>query len=78
MADCRRQLDAAIRMFFENEDVLAVHTLSRAAFRVLYDMTNEGDAKVALDAHINKLGLDKFNKVTNFLKHADRDPDAEY
>jgi hypothetical protein len=34
-----RQLDAAIRMFFKNEDMLAVHTVSRAAFRVLYDMT---------------------------------------
>jgi hypothetical protein len=72
----RRQLDAAIRMFFENEDVLAVHTLSRAAFRVLYDITKEGDTKVALDAHIKKLGPDRFNKVTNFLKHADRDSDA--
>jgi hypothetical protein len=58
----KRQLDAAIRMFFENEDVLAVHTLSRAVFRVLYDMTEEGNAKVALDAHIKKLGPDKFNK----------------
>ena len=72
-----RQLDAAIRMFFENEDVLAIHTLSRAAFRVLFDITNEGDAKVALDAYIKKLGADKFNKITNFLKHADRDPDGE-
>lgn len=73
----RRQLDAAIRIFFENEDVVAVHTLSRAAFRVLFDITKEGETKKALDAHITKLGADKFNKITNFLKHAERDPDGE-
>jgi hypothetical protein len=72
-----RQLDSAIRMFFANEDILAVHTLSRAAFRILYDITKEGEAKVALDAHIKKVGVDRFNEETNFLKHADRDPDGE-
>jgi hypothetical protein len=72
-----RQIDAAIRMFFLNEDILAIHTLSRAGFRVLFDLTKEGESKVALDAHIRKMGEKQFNEVTNFLKHADRDPDAE-
>jgi hypothetical protein len=72
-----RQLDSAIRMFFSNEDILAVHTVARAAFRILYDITKEGEAKVALDAHIKKVGVDRFNEETNFLKHADRDPDSE-
>ena len=72
-----RQLDSAIRMFFANEDILAVHTVARAAFRILYDITKEGEAKVALDAHIKKVGVDRFNEETNFLKHADRDPDGE-
>jgi hypothetical protein len=61
-----RQLDSAIRMFFANEDILAVHTVSRAAFRILYDITKEGEAKVALDAHIKKVGVDCFNEETNF------------
>jgi hypothetical protein len=73
----KRQLDAAIRMFFKNEDMLAVHTVSRAAFHVLYDMTTEGDAKTALAAHKKKVGEKRFNEETNFLKHADVDPDAE-
>jgi len=64
-------------MFFDNEDVLAVHTLSRAAFRVLFDLTKEGEQKTALEAHIKKVGEKRFNEVTNFLKHADRDPDGE-
>jgi hypothetical protein len=58
-----RQLDASIRMFFKNEDMLAVHTVSRAAFRVLYDLTTEGDAKTALAAHINKVGAKRFRGV---------------
>ena len=72
-----RQLDAAIRMFFANEDILAVHTVSRAAFRILYDITTEGEAKAALKAYLDKRGEAEFNRITNFLKHADRDPDGE-
>ena len=73
----KRQLDAAVRMFFKNEDMLAIHTASRAAFRVLYDLTEEGEAKKALEAHIKKVGAQRFNEETNFLKHADQDAGAE-
>ena len=73
----KRQLDAAIRMWFKNEDMLAIHTVSRAAFRVLFDLTKEGDAKKALETHIQKVGKWRFNEETNFLKHADQDPAVE-
>lgn len=73
----KRQLDAAIRMFFRNEDMLAIHTVSRAAFRVLFDITKENDAKKALETHIKKVGSKRFNEETNFLKHADQDPATE-
>jgi len=64
-------------MWFKNEDMLAIHTVSRAAFRVLSDLTTEGEVKKALDAHIKKVGQPRFNEETNFLKHADQDPGAE-
>lgn len=73
----KRQLDAAIRMFFRNEDMLAIHTVSRAAFRVLFDITKENDVKKALETHIMKVGPQRFNEETNFLKHADQDPATE-
>jgi hypothetical protein len=38
IAAASRQLDAAIRMFFAQEDELATHTLVSAAFRVLRDI----------------------------------------
>ena len=44
---------------------------------MLYDMTKESDAKAALAAHIKKVGVKRFNDETNFLKHADQDPEAE-
>lgn len=72
----KRQLDAAIRMFFKNEDMLAVHTVSRAAFHVLFDLTSEGDVKKALATYIKKVGAQRFNEEANFLKHADQDPGA--
>jgi hypothetical protein len=34
----QRQLDAAIRRLFANEDPVAIHTLAMAAFRILRDL----------------------------------------
>jgi hypothetical protein len=74
----RRQLDCAIRLYFDNDDLLAVHALSRAAFRVLYDLQPADDEhKELITQTIRYLGWSNFNELTNFLKHADRDRDAE-
>jgi hypothetical protein len=37
----RRQLDAAIRMTFTGEDVLAIHTVAAAAYRILRDLLDK-------------------------------------
>jgi hypothetical protein len=140
IAAAQRQLDAAIRMTFANEDPLAVHTVAAAAGRVLRDLAKKRGHKVLAEqmrdswlgtilalargdmpdkdvqvfkenAHvwavlcqladqIKELGLEKktpselasvddwhispaaekrhwaeFNKIANFLKHADYDGD---
>jgi hypothetical protein len=62
----QRELDAAIRMFFKSEDMLAVHTVSRAAFRVLFDIANDGGAKKALATYIKKVGAPRFNEEKPF------------
>jgi hypothetical protein len=41
IAAASRQLNAAIRMFFANEDALATHTVASAAFRILRDVTQK-------------------------------------
>lgn len=40
LAAAQRQLRAAIRMFFAQEDELAVHTVASAAYRLIADLKN--------------------------------------
>jgi len=47
----QRQLDAAIRILFAGEDMLAIHTIVSAAYNVLTDLDNKsGKAALALYA----------------------------
>lgn len=78
-----RQLDAAIRLFFANDDWIAVHTLAAASGRILRDLTEQrgSSAWERLNKKIipekRKYVWGEFNKrIANFLKHADQDPDA--
>lgn len=75
----RRQLEVAIEMYFDGMDSLAIHTLAWAAFKVLFDVyphhSQDGFDK-KLDELVKQVGWKQFASVANFLKHADRDPDA--
>lgn len=71
-----RQINCAIRLFFNDDDDLAIHTLAHAGFRILYDLypKHKGDDFVeSMKIDIETMGWGRFNKVPNFLKHADRD-----
>lgn len=75
----KRQLDTAIKLYFDNEDSLSVHTLAYASFKILFDLypSFHSDGYAAkIDELIQqpKLGWSRFNRTANFLKHADRDP----
>ncbi|MCK1742413.1 hypothetical protein IVA80_16465 [Bradyrhizobium sp. 139] len=75
----QRQLDCAIRLYIDGEDLLPVHTLSRAAFRVLFDIypSHRSDGFTTnLTTFIETTGWKRFNEAANFLKHADKDPTA--
>jgi hypothetical protein len=41
LAAAQRQLDAGVRMFFQREDELAIHTVAAAAFQILRDITRQ-------------------------------------
>jgi hypothetical protein len=78
----RRQLDAAIRMLFANEDPLAIHTLCMAAFRILRDLAAKRPGHNLHEAIQRRIrpGMEKefwkaVWRAANFLKHADRDAD---
>lgn len=76
----RQQLDCAIRLLFNLDDMPSVITLSRAAFRVLFDiypvLKPDGTFSKDLETVIKNMGWTKFNEISNQLKHADKDADA--
>ena len=55
IAAASRQLDAAIRLFFMNEDELAIHTVAAAAFRILRDVSDNQDKNFTTE--VFKLGI---------------------
>ncbi len=72
-----RQLSVAIQLWLEERDGLAVHTLTMAAFGILNALCRKDPQHVAfMDRFLAEFGHKRFYETTNFLKHADRDPDA--
>lgn len=79
----RRQLVAAIRLFFDNRDEIAVFTLASNAWEIIHTLCTDGgieslsaEAQGRLDEGVS-LKRDFINSpYRNFFKHADRDPDA--
>ena len=96
-----RQLNTAIRLFFENRDTLSSYALAVASREVtdgvierrrseLYqrELARVGDPlkvrlsyreelEIFIKPEFYKNVINLFNKWQNFLKHADKDPDAE-
>lgn len=78
-----RQLRVAVRLFFEDRDLVAVHTLAAAAQGVLYDLgKRRGIISIFKDNPLVRPDKKKevaklFNEAQNFFKHANLDPDAE-
>lgn len=76
----RRQLRTAIRLFFEDQDAVSIHTLAGAAHEVLRDLLiGTSPRSFIKDTDIIKPGHEKeywaaVNKARNFFKHADNDP----
>ncbi len=78
----RRQIDAAIRLLFDNDDPVAIHTLAAAGFRIFRDLSDKR-GKRSVWAHFKadirpEMAKDFWRGLggpANFFKHADRDAD---
>lgn len=75
-----RQLDQAIRLFFQREDEVSVHTLASAAYQIITDICKhkkierEVEDSIILEKFgVKKQVLDSLRKPQNFFKHADKD-----
>jgi hypothetical protein len=73
-----RQLDCAIRLVAAHEDELAIHTLLMATFGILNDLasTQIENYELTYKPIFTAIGWARLTETANFLKHADRDPDA--
>lgn len=78
----RRQLEAAIRLWFFDGDPVSVHTLAAAAHQIVHDLGKARGVFAALrelpeiQPEFKKEIHAAISKAENFFKHADRDPDA--
>jgi hypothetical protein len=74
----RRQIECAIRLVAAREDDLAIHTLAMAAFGILNDLAvaRNVDYDLMFKPFFTAIGWSHLTNTANFLKHANRDPDA--
>ena len=80
----RRNLAEAIRLFFEERDAVAVHTLAAAAQNVLRDIARARGLEHTSILHDNpmieltkrKAWAKAVNVPRNFFKHGENDPDG--
>jgi hypothetical protein len=78
----RRQLQAAIGLYFKGHEPVAIHTLAFAAFGVLEDLARQTDGVQTIHQSMMEMIKDekkqfvekKIREAGNFFKHGDRDP----
>lgn len=78
----KRQLETAIKLYFENEDPVSIHTLVCASYNVLMDIGGKQSIKPIIKSEIltivkpekRKMYLGIINNAENFFKHGCRDP----
>jgi hypothetical protein len=81
LAVAKRQIETAIRLWFENADPVSIHTLTAAAHRVVLDLLeHQGKSLAPFDSTVLKKGQEKemkrmFREAETFFKHARDDPD---
>jgi hypothetical protein len=73
-----KQLDCAIRLVAAHEDQFAVHTLVMAAFGILNDLGRGrlDEYQLLYKSYFTRIGWARLTGTANYLKHADRDPNA--
>lgn len=82
----KRQMEVAIRLYFNNDDPVAIHTLTGAVYNLLRDInkSQKGPRLFFKGWLIDELVKPEFkkkarrliNEPENFFKHADHDPNG--
>lgn len=78
----RRQLETAVKLYSEHGDEVSIHTLAAAGYSIVRDINeHRGEPMLKdLDCYLSEDLAREFrrciNSPENFLKHADKDPEA--
>ena len=72
-----RQLGIAIDLFFSGADLVSAWTLAAAAYNILRDLKEQAGQRDMMFKHqlYDQMKI-SINPIENFLKHADKDPNA--
>ena len=80
-----RQLTSATKLYFNDSDAIAIHTLVAASYNIIRDISKHRNASPTMikDFFVDSYSGPKKNKIgswinsfENFFKHADHDPDG--
>ena len=82
----KRQLEVAIKLYFNFDDPVSIHTLTAAAYNVLRDINKKrGNDPVLIKEWFPQYMIRSekqkefkilLNEAENFFKHAEKDPEA--
>lgn len=79
----RRQIEAAASLWFQDGDIVVIHTLIAAGHHVCHDIAKATGMNSPIffnNSMFPGIEWETHKKITleleNFLKHADKDPDA--
>ncbi len=79
------QLITAIKLYFDDGDVVSIHTLVRASYEILDNICNSKKLKRGIihegvksftDPKFKKMIFKKINEAKIFFKHANEDPEG--
>lgn len=78
----KRQINAAIRMFFAEEDPIAIHAVVAGGLQIISDLATKKGVSVGIESLLDSIIEERrgefrqlMRRPQNFLKHADRKDD---
>jgi hypothetical protein len=81
LESAQRQLDTAIRLYFEDADPISIHTLTSASLQILIDINEKRgggpfpiEFEFVEDKELRMKTIRHMRSFPNFFKHADNDP----
>ncbi len=75
----KRQITKAIKLWFQDEDPIAIHTLTCSAYQIVHDINTKQKGRdllydsLLIKDEYRKMWINKLKESYNFLKHADKD-----